>query len=79
MNYVLSIDQSTSATKALLWDSMGKLVSRFDKRHRQITNELGWIEHDPEEIYRNTLAVVGGLLDQSGVDSSAVKAIGLSN
>jgi len=77
--YILSIDQSTSGTKALLFDKVGSLVSRYDKPHRQIIDDKGWVEHDLEEIYRNTIEVVKQITTDSGVDKSQVVAIGISN
>ena len=66
--YMLSVDQSTQGTKALLFDREGRLLMRRDMAHRQIINEKGWVEHDPEEIYQNTVGVVKLLVEQSGID-----------
>ena len=60
--YMIGIDQSTQGTKALLFDENGQMLYRTDLPHRQIINEAGWVSHDPEEIYRNTLRVVKQLL-----------------
>ena len=78
-NYILSIDQSTQGTKALLFDDGGALVCRADRPHRQIIDERGWVEHDPEEILRNTLAVARDVVEKAGVDKNAIAALGLSN
>jgi glycerol kinase len=59
MNHVLAIDQSTSATKALLYDTLGTLVDKASIEHGQIYPQPGWVEHDAEEIWRNTLDVIG--------------------
>lgn len=77
--YILSIDQSTQGTKALLFDGQGTLIKRGDKSHRQIINEKGWVSHDPEEIYQNTIAVVKQLLAESGIDRSQIIGVGISN
>ena len=77
--YVISVDQSTQGTKALLFDGAGKLLLRADRKHRQIINEKGWVEHDPEEIYRSTLAAVNDILQRSGIDAGAVRSFGISN
>lgn len=76
---ILAIDQSTSGTKALLFDAGGRLVHRCDRAHRQIINDQGWVEHDGEEIYQNTLAAVGELLEKTGIDPRRVAAAGISN
>ena len=77
--YIISIDQSTQGTKALLFDRSGSLIRRTDKPHAQIVNEKGWVSHDPEEIYRNTIQVVATLLEESGIDRGRVAGIGISN
>lgn len=77
--YILSIDQSTQGTKALLFDANGALFCRADIPHRQIINDLGWVEHDPEEIMRNTLQVAKDVVTRSGVDKSDIVALGISN
>lgn len=78
-DYVLGIDQSTQGTKALLFDQDGALVSRADLPHRQMIDERGWVEHDPEEIWNNTLRVVQQLVEQSGIDKGDIRTVGISN
>lgn len=79
MKYILSIDQSTSGTKALLLDESGELLGRSDLPHEQKINEQGWVSHDPMEIYRNTLGTVKNLLDSTKIDPAGIAAIGISN
>jgi glycerol kinase len=55
---VLAIDQSTSATKALVFDIQGRLVDRFSVEHRPIYPKPGWVEHDAEVLWRNTQSVI---------------------
>jgi glycerol kinase len=62
MACLLAIDQSTSATKALLLDLHGETLGYASCEHRQIYPKPGWVEHDAEEIWRNTLAVTQGAL-----------------
>ena len=77
--YVLGIDQSTQGTKALLFDEEGALICRTDLPHRQYINEKGWVEHDPEEIYVNTLAVVKNLVEKAGINKNDLAVLGISN
>lgn len=77
--FIIGIDQSTQGTKAILFDEKGNLLHRTDRSHAQLVDERGWVEHDPEEIYRNTLLVVEELLEKSGVDREAVACVGISN
>ena len=58
MKYLLAIDQSTSGTKALLFDEAAQLIARSDLPHQQKIPENGWVAHDPTEIWENTKGVV---------------------
>lgn len=79
MKYVLSVDQSTQGTKALLFDGIGELLARSDLPHQQKISERGWVSHDPMEIYRNTLQVVKTLVTEAGIDKDEIAALGISN
>ena len=68
--YVLGIDQSTQGTKALLFDAEGCLICRTDLPHKQYVDERGWVEHDLNEIYANTIQVVKNLVEKAGIDKS---------
>ena len=75
--YVIGIDQSTQGTKALLFNENGDLLLRTDLPHEQIINDKGWVEHNPEEIYSNTVSVVKMLVEESGVDKSEIAGVGI--
>lgn len=77
--YIIGIDQSTQGTKALLLNKKGELIDRTDLAHRQIISEEGWVSHDPEEIYANTLRVVQELLEKSKIPAGQIAGIGISN
>lgn len=75
--YIISIDQSTQGTKALLFDEGGSLIKRTDKPHEQIINEKGWVSHNPVEIYENVIDVVARLTKD--IDGSGIIGVGISN
>ncbi len=77
--YILSVDQSTQGTKAMLFDAQGHLTARCDKAHQQIVDANGWVEHDPEEILKNTLQVCCEVIRKAGVEKDQVAAMGISN
>lgn len=77
--YIIAIDQSTQGTKAMLFDKNGDMIKRCDLQHRQIVNDKGWVEHDPEEILQNTVQTVKNLLLETHTDPAFVVGIGLSN
>jgi glycerol kinase len=61
MDYIIVIDQSTSSTKALLFDDHCQLVGRTSVDHKQYYPQTGWVEHDAEEIYQNTITAISQL------------------
>lgn len=77
--YVLSVDQSTQGTKAMIFDAGGRMLSRADLPHRQIVNDAGWVSHDPEEIFRNTLAVCRLAAEKAGIPPADIVCMGISN
>lgn len=77
--YVLAIDQSTQGTKGILFDAEGRLICRRDIAHEQIVNEKGWVSHDLDEIYRNTLQVVQDVVTEAGIAKGEAFATDVSN
>ncbi|MBT9777489.1 glycerol kinase GlpK [Clostridium sp. MCC353] len=78
-NYIISIDQSTQGTKALLFDRKGSLLKRVDIKHCQKVDHRGWVSHDPAEIYGNTIKAVRNLVEEAGISKDHVAGIGISN
>lgn len=76
---VLSIDQSTQGTKALVFDAEGCVVARASRPHEQYVDEHGWVEHDPEEIMTNVLACARDVCKRAGAAPGEVRAVGISN
>ena len=69
MNKIIAIDQSTSSTKALLFDEQCRVVARTNVDHKQYYPQTGWVEHDAEEIYQNMIEAIRQLVthgDRSG-------------
>lgn len=75
---ILAIDQSTSATKAILFSEDGRLLHRITLAHQQYYPRPGWVEHDPEEIFENTLAAINQLLSQA-VPGQVPDALAITN
>ena len=53
-SYIGAIDQGTTSTRFIVFDKSGRIVSVAQKEHQQIYLKPGWVEHDPEEIWRRT-------------------------
>jgi glycerol kinase len=79
MNYVLALDQGTTSSRAIVFDRRGAIKSAAQKEFRQIYPRPGWVEHDPEEIWRTQLACARAALREAGLKASSVAAIGISN
>ena len=75
MNRIIAIDQSTSSTKALLFDEQCRIVARTNVDHKQYYPQTGWVEHDAEEIYQNMVKAIS----QLPLQEEAVYSIALTN
>lgn len=78
MRYIIAIDQSTSATKAVLFDEQCRLIDRKNVAHHQYYPQAGWVEHDAEEIYRNTVEAIRRLLE-GRTDADASYSLAITN
>lgn len=61
---IISVDQSTQSTKAFLFDEKGRILERASLLHKQIYPQPGYVEHDPDEIYANTVAVIRDIVQK---------------
>jgi glycerol kinase len=76
---ILALDQSTSATKAILFDATGRVLDKASRNHRQIYPQPGWVEHDAEEIWRNVLAVIRDIVRRNRSKLSKLAALSITN
>ena len=79
MPYILSLDQGTTSSRALLFDHQGSVRAVAQREFTQLFPQPGWIEHDPEEIAASQIAVALEALTQAGAQPSDVAAIGIAN
>lgn len=79
MNYIIAIDQSTSSTKALLFDEQCKVLARTNVDHKQYYPQMGWVEHDAEEIYNNLIMAIKLLKEKVTVKSEKDFSLCLTN
>ena len=77
--YVAAIDQGTTSTRCMVFDHSGHVVSVDQTEHEQIFPKAGWVEHDGEEIWRNTRQVAAGALAKADLKSSEIVAVGITN
>lgn len=78
-SYIGAIDQGTTSTRFIVFDKAGRVVSVAQKEHEQIFPKPGWVEHDPEEIWRRTQEVITDAMLQRGLRPKDLAAIGITN
>jgi glycerol kinase len=77
--YLGAIDQGTTSTRFIVFDRTGRIVSVAQKEHEQIFPKPGWVEHDPDEIWRHTQEVIAQALQAKGLRAKDLAAIGITN
>jgi glycerol kinase len=77
--YIGAIDQGTTSTRFIVFDRSGSILSAAQKEHEQIYPKPGWVEHDPEEIWRTTQDVIVAAMEAKGLRANDLAAIGIAN
>ena len=77
--YVLAIDQGTTSSRAIMFDSDSKIVASSQKEFTQFFPKPGWVEHDANEIWLTVLFVLMDCVQKAGIDPTEVSAIGITN
>jgi len=77
--YVVTLDQGTTSSRAIVFDRNGNMVGLARKEHRQIYPKPGWVEHDPEEILANQVEVLKSAIESSGISVDDILALGITN
>ena len=77
--YILAIDQGTTSSRAILFDKKGQIKTIGQHEHRQIFPKAGWVEHDPQEIWRNVRKSVADAFSDVEVNHHDVAAVGITN
>ncbi len=79
MTYLLALDQGTSSSRSIVFDASGHIVAIVQREFRQIFPQLGWVEHDPNEIWQSQLATAQEALAKAGLKAQDIRAIGITN
>ena len=77
--YVLSLDQGTTSSRAVIFDKKGSIIAKAQKEFNQIYPEAGWVEHDPMEILYSQFNSITQLLSNSSVKPEQIAGIGITN
>src|SRR4029077_20382989 len=78
-NYIGAIDQGTTSTRFIVFERSGRTVAVSQKEHEQIYPKPGWVEHNAEEIWQNTRAVIAEAMAKASLRPRDLAAIGLTN
>ena len=78
-DYIGAIDQGTTSTRFIVFDRSGSVVSLAQKEHEQIYPNPGWVEHNPDEIWKSTQEVIAGAMRKRRLRPSDLAAIGITN
>ncbi|HDV6257853.1 TPA: glycerol kinase GlpK [Staphylococcus pseudintermedius] len=78
-NYILSIDQGTTSSRAILFNEEGEIVGVAQREFKQYFPKSGWVEHDANEIWSSVLSVMASVLTENNVSANEVKGIGITN
>lgn len=79
MKYVLALDQGTTSSRAILFDTAGQPVAVAQKELTQHYPQPGWVEHDAEEIWATQMGTAREVLAKAGIAAASVAAIGITN
>ena len=78
-HHILAIDQGTTSSRAIVFDQAGAPVAQSQRELAQHYPRPGWVEHDPETIWQDTLAVCREALARSGLEAKQIAALGITN
>ncbi|MBJ6727927.1 glycerol kinase GlpK [Geomesophilobacter sediminis] len=79
MPYLLALDQGTTSSRTVLYDSDGRVIASAQKEFPQYYPQPGWVEHDAEEIWASQEATLREVLGRCGVPLSEIAGVGISN
>ena len=77
--YALALDQGTTSSRAILFDSEARIAAVAQEEFPQHFPRSGWVEHDPEDIWQSTLATAREAIARAGIDAGRIAAIGIAN
>ncbi|MEG0139858.1 MAG: glycerol kinase GlpK [Comamonas sp.] len=77
--YLLALDQGTSSSRSIVFDTQGRIVASAQQELTQIYPQPGWVEHDPREIWRTQLTTAKEALAKAGLKASDIRSVGITN
>ncbi|MCM3440418.1 glycerol kinase GlpK [Metabacillus halosaccharovorans] len=77
--YILSLDQGTTSSRAIIFNKKGEIVHTAQKEFKQYFPQSGWVEHNANEIWGSVLAVIATALSESNIRAEQIEGIGITN
>ena len=77
--YILALDQGTTSSRSILFDTSGKAVAVTQQAFEQIFPQSGWVEHDPMAIWKSQYETALEIPNKVGISTAAIAAIGITN
>jgi hypothetical protein len=78
-SYLCSIDQGTSSTRFIIFNQAGEIIGMNQKEHNQYFPSRGYVEHNPEQIWKNTLTVINETMQQTKISKKDIVSLGITN
>ena len=79
MKYILALDQGTTSSRSIIFDKAGRIKAMAQREFPQIFPKPGWVEHDPEAIWKTQLATAKAALRKAKLTTKKIAAIGITN
>lgn len=79
MTYILALDQGTTSSRAIIFDHDSQIVSVAQQEYRQIYPQSGWVEHDPEDLWRSQIETATDAMEGASIRASDIAACGITN
>ncbi len=79
MKYLIALDQGTSSSRSLVFSEHGDIIASAQQELSQIYPQPGWVEHDPQDIWRSQLATARQAIAQAGIASTDIAGVGITN
>jgi glycerol kinase len=76
---IAALDQGTTSTRCILFNQSGEIIASSQKEHRQLYPQPGWVEHDPLEIWQNSVKVIEDALSEANIKVTDLAALGITN
>lgn len=79
MSQIIAIDQGTSSSRCIVYDELATLLASAQQEFRQYYPKLGWVEHDPEEIWQSQISVLRRVISELNAPNNRIAGIGITN